>query len=414
MLEMGQEPRHGSAVVALGPHPPDIEVLFAEARRRRRRRRQLLGAAASLVLLGAVAVGVTVGGGGGGAVQGGGRRPPVPATSSQSSRLALPAVHLAYVDNGYLVIGDPATGALHVGPAVNASSSGPLVSAAGRLYWADAKTDGAPIRGYDLATGKIQYLPRGEAVFTSADGDDLYIARNSHTLLELAADGSGPAVVLRAPVGWFMSELRAGWAPTVAAGGVIVSSSDNQNYVPSTATEGFWNPATGQVRILGVGIGIFGVYTPPGGSYSLVAWAPARRGIAQGYSLRISNTLTGTTVAVHSPLSFGFVAGGAPAFSPGGTQMAAFVRTGRLGSSNGMSQLAIVNTRTGAVHLVPGTALYTDEDAFWALWLPGGQRILAGAVGSAYAVNARTLTARPFSFFASTDGFSAVVAPARR
>ena len=413
MLDAEQEPMHGSAVVALDPHPLDIEVLFVQARQRRRRRRLILGAAASLVLSGAVAVGVTVGGGGGGAVQGGGIRPPVPPASSQSSRLALPAVHLAYLDNGSLVIGDPATGALHVGPAVNASSSGPLVSAAGWLYWADANADSAAIRGYDLATGKIEYLPRGEAVFTSADGRDLYIARNSHTLLELRTDGSGRAVVLRAPVGWFMSELRAGWAPTVAAGGVIVSSSDNQNYVPSTATEGLWNPTTGQVRILGVGMGLFGVYTPPGGSYSLVAWAPARRDVAEAYSLRISNTLTGTTVAVHSPLSFGFVAEGAPAFSPGGAQMAAFVRTGRLGSSNGMSQLAIVNTRTGAVHLVPGTALYTTEDAFWALWLPGGQRVLAGSVGSAFAVDARTLTARPFSFFASTDGFSAVVAPAR-
>jgi hypothetical protein len=184
--------------------------------------------------------------------------------------------------------------------------------------------------------------------------------------------------------------------------------------VPSTATEGLWDPTTGQVRILGAGIGLFGVYTPHGGSYSLVAWAPARRGVAEAYSLRISNTLTGTTVAVHSPLSFGFVVEGAPAFSPGGAQMAAFVRTGRLGSSDGMSQLAIVDTRTGAVHLVPGTALYTTEDAFWALWLPGGERVLAGSVGSAYSVDARTVTARPFSFFASTDGFSAVVAPARR
>ncbi len=130
--------------------------------------------------------------------------------------------------------------------------------------------------------------------------------------------------------------------------------------------------------------------------------------------MRISSTLTGVTVSVRSPLHYGFVAAGAPAFSPGGTQMAVFVRTASLGASNGMSQLAIVNTRTGMVHLVPGTKLFTTEDAFWAMWLPHSQRILAGAVGSAYAVDARTLTARPFSFLPSTDGFSAVALPPRR
>jgi hypothetical protein len=407
---------HGSAVLAPGLHGPDINVLFAEARRRRRRRR-LLGAAVSLVLAGAVAIGLIAGSGGHSpAVRGGdGRRPPVTA-KSQSSRLALPAVWLACLDDGNLVIGDPATGALRVGPAIDASSSAPLVSAGGRLYWADANTYGAPIREYDLATGKIRYLPPGEAVFTSADGRHLFIARDSRTLLEMSSDGSGRPVVLRAPAGWYMSGLGAGWAPEVAAGDVIVSSSGNQDYVPSTATEGVWNPATGQVRILGAGIGIFGVYTPPGARYSLVAWVPPSRGIAQDYSLRITKTSTGLTVVVRSPLPYGFAVGGAPAFSPDGTQMAVFVRTARLGSSNGMSQLAIVSTRTGKVQLVPGTRLYTTEDAFWALWLPRSQRILAGAVGSAYAVDARTLTARPFSFLflPSTDGFSAVVLSARR
>jgi hypothetical protein len=414
MLDAEQEPMHGSVVEAPGRlqlHGPDIEVLFAQARRRRRRRR-LLGAAVTLVLVGGATLGVTIGSGWHGAgVRGGdGGRAPM-AAKSQSSRLAQPAVRLACVDGGYLVIGDPATGALRVGPAVDASSSGPLVSAAGQLYWADASTDGAPIRDYDLATGKIRYLQRGEAVFTSADGRRLYIARNSRTLLELPADGSGQGVVLRAPAGWFMTRLGAGWEPTGAAGGVIVYSSDNPDYVPPTATEGLWNPATGQVRILGAGIGIFGVYTPPGARYSLVAWVPPSAGIAQDNSLRITNTSTGVTVAVRSPLQYGFVAAGAPAFSPGGTQLAVFVRTATLGTSNGRSQLAIVNTGTGAVRLVPGTALYTTEDAFWAMWLPGSERILAGAVGSAYAVDARTLAVRPFVFLPSTDGFSAVVLP---
>jgi hypothetical protein len=419
MLHTDQEPARGSVVDAPGlqVHGPDIELLFAEARRRRRRRR-LLGSAVGLVLAGAVAVGVTAGGGGhGAAYRGGDGRPRAVAPKSQESKLGLPAVQLAWDDSGLLMFGDPATGALTFGPAVDAGTSGPLVSAGGQLYWADANRDGAAVRDYDLATGKIRYLPAGEAVFSSLNGRQLYIARTNHVLLELPADGSGRAVVLRAPAGWYMSGITAGWVPTVAAGGIIVYSSDNQDYVPRSASEGLWNPATGQVRSLGLGTGtpISGVYTPPGGHYSLIAWAPRSTEFAADDSLRITNTLTKATVVVRSPLRYGFVAGGAPAFSPGGKQMAVFVRTARLGSSTGMSRLAIVSTSTGAVRLVPGTTLFTTEDAFWAVWLPGSQRILAGAVGSAYAVDARTLAARPFTFFPSSeDGFSAVALPARR
>lgn len=416
MLDTDQEPVRGSVVdaPAFQANGPDIEVLFAEARRRRRHRR-LLGAAVSLVLAGAVAAGVTVGGGGhGAAIRRGDGRPPAVTAKSHASRLALPAVQLAWDDSGSLMVGDPATGALSAGPAVDASTTAPLVFAAGQLYWADANRDGAPIRAYDLAAGKIRYLPRGEAVFTSIDGRNLYIARNDHLLLELPADGSGRALVLRAPAGWRMSGITFGWAPTVAAGGIIVYSSGNQDYVPPGAREGLWNPATGQVRMLGAGIEIFGVYTPPGARYSLVAWVPPSRDIALDDSLRITNTSTGATVVARSPLHHGFVAGGGPAFSPGGTQMAVFVRTARLGSSNGMSELAIVSTRTGVVRLVPGTKLYTTEDAFWAVWLPGSERILAGALVSAYAVDARTLAVRPFTFFPSADGFSSIVLPAGR
>ena len=101
--------------------------------------------------------------------------------------------------------------------------------------------------------------------------------------------------------------------------------------------------------------------------------------------------------------------------------MAVLVKTARLRSGNGMSRLAIVNVKTGASRLVPGTALstnggaYSGGDTYWALWLPGGRQILAGAVAncvaaSAYAVDTRKLGARPFSFFEEgTDGFSAIV-----
>jgi hypothetical protein len=417
MLDTEQGPRVSSVVDAAGllVRGPEIELLFAQARRRRRRRR-LLGVAGSVVLAAAVVARVTIGGGGNGtAVRGGDGRRPEATTNASSSRLALPSVRLAWVDNGNLVVGDPATGALRVGPPVDPSLSAPLVLAAGHLYWADASTDGAPIRDYDLASGKIRYLPRGEAVFTSADGRSLYIARNARTLLVLRPDGSGPTGVLRTPAGWFMSGIGPGWAPTVATSGVLVASSDAAGPAGRGPREGVWNLATGQVRTLGAGSTIFGVYAPRRARYSLIAWAPPSRHFARDYPLRITDTATGAVVTARSPLHFGFVAGGAPAFSPGGKQMAVFVRTASLGSASGMSQLAIVDTGTGQVRLVPGTRLFTTEDAFWAMWLPDGQRILAGAVGSAYVVDTRTLTVRPFTFFPnSTDGFSAVVLSGHR
>jgi hypothetical protein len=417
MLHAGQELRPCSVVEPPRSevHGVDIQALFAEARRRRRRRR-LLGAALSLVLTGAAAAGVILGGGGHGRAirRIDGKRPAV-AAKSQASRLGLPSARLAWLDYDQLMIGDPATGALRAGPAVDASPTAPLVFAAGRLYWADANRNRAPIRDYDLASGKIGYLPRGEAVFASSDGRHLYIARGSRELLELPSGGSGRPVVLRAPAGWYMSGLTAGWIPTQAADGIIVYSSPTQDYPTPTVRVGLWNPATGRVRILGVSISIFGVYTPPSARYSLVAWVPHSRKVALDYSLRITNTSTGATVVVRSPLHHGFVASGAPAFSPRGNQMAVFVRTGRLGFSPDLSRLAIVDTSTGQVRAVPGTALYTNEDAFWAIWLPGGERVLAGALGSAYLVDARTLAARPFRYFGnSTDGFSAVVLAVRR
>jgi hypothetical protein len=232
-------------------------------------------------------------------------------------------------------------------------------------------------------------------------------------LLALPADGIGRAAMLRAPAGWYLSGHVYKWFPWegAVAGGIIVYSSKDAESSPGRVHEGIWNPANGRVRTLGHGHLIDAVYTPPDARYSLVVWTPASRAFWQDYSLRITNTSTMATVTVASPLPYGFVSSGPPAFSPGGTQMAVFVRTAPLGSANGMSKLAIVNTRTGAVRVVPGTALDTTEDAYWAMWLPGGQRVLAGAVGSSYVVDTRTLTARPFSFFPSTDGFSAVMLP---
>ncbi len=415
MKAAGQVVGHppGTDAASLPSPGHDAEAIFEQARRRRRRRQRAIAGALSAVLLAGIGSWLAVAGGGGGgpAVRGGDRdRPAATTAQSRSDSIARPAVRLAWVDSaGQLNIGDPATGADHAGPVVDDSPTAPLVFAAGRLYWADGNRPVAPIRDYDIATGKISYLAPGEAVFTSADGRHLYIARDASTLLELPADGAGRPAVLRLPAGWYLSGIGPGWVPTVAQPGIFVSTSRAPDTAPRGARLGIWTPATGQVRVLGVGLSIVAVYTPPAGHYSLIAWVPAGGGMPRDDSFRITSTATMATVTVRSPLGYGFAAGGSPAFSPGGTQLAVFARTATLGSTNGMSRLAIVSVRTGAVRILPGTALFTTEDAFWALWLPGGRRILAGAVGSAYAADPQTLTARPFAFFPSTDGFSATV-----
>ena len=87
--------------------------------------------------------------------------------------------------------------------------------------------------------------------------------------------------------------------------------------------------------------------------------------------------------------------------SPDGTRVALLERTASLSSSccANSSMVAIVSTRTGVVHPVPAARLETQEDAGWILWLPGGNRLLAGALLYSYAVDAQTYTARPFFFY---------------
>jgi hypothetical protein len=86
------------------------------------------------------------------------------------------------------------------------------------------------------------------------------------------------------------------------------------------------------------------------------------------------------------------------------------------------SVLAIVNTTNGALRLVHAARFVTTEDVGWARWLPGGNRLIAGAEGGSCMVDATTLAVRPFSIFGSAGedinasggiNFSATVLPAR-
>lgn len=393
------------------PGTTAADALFAEARQRRRRRR-LAGAAACLVLAGSVGAWLTTTWSRHGAVK------PAAAAGRRAPGVTLPPVRVAWVDyGGQLHLGNLATRAQHVVANVDAAADDPMIQADGRLYWAGSNN--APVRDYDIATGKIGYLARGESVFASANGQHIYIAQTGRRLIELPADGIGAPRRLALPAGWHMSGGLGNWS---VAGGIVVYSGPADQRRGPTAL-GVWNPRTGHVKIIGQDIVVTGTYTPAGASYSLLAWTGGRRPCCR---LGITNTSTRATVTVRSPGRYGFTYGGlfsSGAFSPGGTRLAVFVNTTNPQDpyNSPYSVLAIVNTRTGALRLVRAARLVTTEDVGWARWLPGGNQLIVGAEAGSYAVNALTLAARPFSFFGSpgqdieTSGdinFSATILPA--
>jgi hypothetical protein len=406
-------PAGQQARTAAGP-----EALFAEARRRRRRRR-LAAAVVCLVLAGSAAAGLAAAWPGRGAATS--HRHPGAAAAARAPGFALPPARVAWVDyNGHLHVGDLATRVQHVVATVDASAADPMIQAGGRLYWAGINKNVAPIRDYDIATGKIQSLARGDSVFASPDGRHIYIVQTGTRLIELPADGTGTPRRLALPAGWHMSGILGNWS---VAGGIIVYSSA-ADPGPRPVTLAIWSPTTGHVKIIGRGLNVIDTYTPPGARYSLLAWTA---GCRQRCRLGIINTSTLASVTVRSPNRYGFTYGGlfsSGAFSPDGTRLAVFVNTTNpqdpYNAPN--SVLAIVNTRTGALQLVRAARLVTTEDAGWARWLPGGSRLIAGAQAGSYAVDAATLAARPFYFFgppgedinSSGDiNFSATVLPAR-
>jgi hypothetical protein len=120
---------------------------------------------------------------------------------------------------------------------------------------------------------------------------------------------------------------------------------------------------------------------------------------------------------VRSPSRHGFTYGGlftSGAFSPDGTHLAVFLNTTNPQDPyhEPLSELAIVNTRTGALQLVRATRLGTYEDVGWARWLPGGHRLIVGAETGSYAVDAETLSVRALSFGSGNDiNFSTTVLP---
>ena len=382
------------------------EALFREARARRRKR-WLLGSVLLALVLGAALLTtvLTIGS-------------PKPRQRPPTHRTTAPAAPskeaplLAWVDYfGNLHVGNASTGAQKVVAHAKADPTTPLVSLDGRLFWVGTGCSYATIskcpysdyagvipsqvKEFDPATGRTVSLGRGDAVFAAADGRSIFVERasldcpatatgpcnpNSEQVIQIPLTGGGPRHDFPVPSGWYVNAGDGYVNPISVAGGILVQSARaGATSIPSSF--GLWNPATGHIRRLGHDWGLIDAHTAPGGHSSLLAWLPSFCADGQGCGLLDIADTAGRNLTVHSPLPYGFDIGGA--FSPDGSRLAVFVKTNS-GAVNPAMQLAIVDTRTGSLKLIPGVQGEIGESVGWARWLPDGTSLLAGTFSSDY------------------------------
>ncbi|HEV3292698.1 MAG TPA: hypothetical protein VG123_27305, partial [Streptosporangiaceae bacterium] len=296
----------------------------------------------------------------------GAARPGVPGPAS-APRFTLPAAFVAWFDaNGTLRIGNVATLAQRAVTRVTDPPCCTLIAAGPRIYWAGQSGHRDYVQEYDLATGVLRNVAPGWAVFAAAGGRDIYIAQSGRHLLELPADGSGPARPLVTPPGWQVVPL-----PWAVAGGIVLSSDGQRQAI------GVWPPQAGRVQVIGHGH-VMTAWTQPSGQSSLIAWQPTA--CPQRCPVEITSIPADRTLTVRSPLPGGFLGqGGDMAFSPDGTELAALTSLNPPNPDTAERFMpALVNTATGTVRLVRRAILANGEFAGWLVWLPGADRLLAG------------------------------------
>jgi hypothetical protein len=416
----------------------DEEALFKEARRRQRRRRLATALAAATAATAAAAAA--------GAVQALHKPSAAAAGATAGTRTTswagmpaapiAPGTSVAWADfRGHVHLGNVLTGAQRVVATSRPYPGEHLAEAGGRIFWVDHV--GAYVRSLhrrsplvkelDPATGRISVAGPGESVFPAPDGRHMFIAMTDTSLLEVTAGGpatSGPVTV---PHGWFMPEGEA----AAVQGGILVqsvyplsgSTPQSEREMLGQHTLAVWNPATGTVRPVARDYQLISA-AGPAGRDSLLAGLPASTQFSRVSELRITDVRTGATRLVR--FSDGF--GAAGAFSPDGRWLAMLVNNvgplrkvrfpvcAKPGSPHppgqtlchrgpvttvhmgGMAQLALIDTRTGALRLVPGTVTQAVALQGWVGWLPDGSHLVMGGDTANYLVDTARLTARPLFF----------------
>jgi hypothetical protein len=376
-----------------------IRLLFVEARRRRRRRRAVVA-----LLCAALAAALAIGYG----IAGGHRDRPTAGRGHTAqigatrAGVDLPPASVAWFDSsGYLRVGNVASLNQHVVASVGNGPCCVTVAAGHRLYWANVLAGRGVVQDYDFATGTVRTVAAGWAVFPSASGQAVYIAQSSTRLLEISAAATNAARRLTTPPGWHVVPL-----PWAVSGGITVSRGGRIGEGPRPVI-GIWRLRTREVEIIGRGQ-VLATVTPEDGAYSLIAWQPDGCGV-QHCPIEITDTATHATLTVRSPLRYGFLnAGDDGVFSPDGSDLVGFISLNALNPSQpALFVPALVSPRTGAVRVLRNAVLENMELSGWAVWLPGG-RLLVGPSANprypAYAIDARSGAARPFTFFPGLAG----------
>jgi hypothetical protein len=360
------------------PSHQDIEALFGEARRRRRRRWLVaIAGIVTLVVAGTIAAAIVTSGS-----EPPGTAPPGAPSQKGPITSTVAAPRVAWVDYyGKLHIGNLDGLTQQVVTPAHADPAVPLVTAGSRIFWVRVeppKNAQGPellprvVISFDPSTGRTHQIGRALQVIPSLDRSSVYLETNSGTLTEYWPGGTRRHHVLQLPKGWSVSSIGSS-TPVVADGILVESATNQQGTAPSTLA--IWNPSTGRVRAMGKVWNVIGTYTPPGGRRSLVAWLPANCLADSNCSLRITDTSNLSYRSVANPLGFGFDSGGA--FSPDGRQLAVFANFNDRKVSQA-TQLGMVDTRSGTLHMVPAATIGIGDPVAWAQWLPEGTHLIAG------------------------------------
>jgi hypothetical protein len=141
-----------------------------------------------------------------------------------------------------------------------------------------------------------------------------------------------------------------------------------------------WNPPTGQIRQIGSFARLIDTYTSAGASSSTLALTSCPS--TGRCSLELTDSRTGATTRI-SPPSVGTLSGdtgfdGGGAFSPDGSQLAAFIsETSVLGPE---AKVAIIDMHTLAVEVVKGSDVGLGESYGYASWSPSGEWLFFGGL----------------------------------
>jgi hypothetical protein len=294
------------------------------------------------------------------------------------------------------------------------------------LLWTSGHAMVNHVMAYDTVTGHVRHFADGVRVFNAAGSSDIFVdPNNADSYQSLAKYGPSGQLIQRYtyPNGWYLPDQFAlgPSSPALAGGQILVRSPiPGQGAATAPPKLGVWTPSTGGVGVLGQGYPV-ATFTNSRNEDSLVAWFPARCP-SGNCPLNITDLGSGMTRTVRSPLHFGFTENAA--FSPDGSQLAVFARTGPEGAAN-LLTLTLVDSATGSSRLVPAAPISVGYEVYaWVQWLPGSDQLIAGGLSGQdgkgvfhpnhFLVDSVTLRSTPFHFL--TDGqqdvnYSAVVLP---